>query len=164
MFPDVKQLFFDLPEIQSLDSKKIIEFKLSYASAKLPDKKIFVEDTSLHLDCLNGFPGPLIKWLLHSLKCEGIFDLCQKYNNAKAWAVTTLGFTNANENDFHYFEGKIEGEIVSPKGKDGFGWDPIFQPQGLTRTFSEMSFEEKNRISMRTLALKKLKNFLDESC
>ena len=42
IFPDVKQLFFDLPEIQSLDSKKIIEFKLSYASAKLPDKKIFV--------------------------------------------------------------------------------------------------------------------------
>ena len=63
----------------------------------------------------------------------------------------------------HYFDAEMSGTIVRPRGENGFGWDPIFQPLGSLKTLGEMSFEEKNVISMRITALKKLKDFLDNN-
>lgn len=60
----------------------------------------------------------------------------------------------------HFFEGSIKGKIVSPRGDSGFGWDPIFQPDGSKETFAEIDREMKNSISMRRNALNKLKEFL----
>ena len=61
----------------------------------------------------------------------------------------------------HFFEGKVYGSI-SPKiiGKQGFGYDPIFIPDGFNKTFSQMSLDEKNRISHRAIAVQKLSKFL----
>ena len=66
-----------------------------------------------------------------------------------------------NEKEIHFFEGIIKGEIVRPRGNSDFGWDPIFQPSGLSKSFAEMNSEEKNKISMRVIALEKLKKFMD---
>jgi non-canonical purine NTP pyrophosphatase (RdgB/HAM1 family) len=60
----------------------------------------------------------------------------------------------------HFFEGKVKGTVVSPRGANGFGWDVIFVPEGYDKTFGEMSFEEKNRISHRRLVVDKLSAFL----
>ena len=60
-----------------------------------------------------------------------------------------------------YFEGIVHGRIVAPRG-DRFGWDPIFQPDGYAHTYAEMSEDEKNKISHRTLALNKLKQHLEK--
>ena len=70
--------------------------------------------------------------------------------------------SSGNENEFHFFEGSIKGKIVFPRGKNGFGWDRIFQPSGHNKTFAEMTKEEKFKISMRTVAVNKLKNFLSK--
>ncbi|MBT3297785.1 non-canonical purine NTP pyrophosphatase [archaeon] len=153
---DIESVNFDLPEIQELDSMKIIEAKLKEA-IKIKEGKFFVEDTSIYLNCLNGFPGPQIKWLLQSLGNEGIYELVSKYQDQGAVAKTMIGYVN--KGNIQYFSGEIKGKIVSPKGT-GFGWDPIFQPESYDLTFGEMNAEEKNKISMRKQALLKMKDYL----
>jgi XTP/dITP diphosphohydrolase len=66
------------------------------------------------------------------------------------------------QGEFYFFEGVVNGKILpGPKGKDGFGYDPIFQPEGSALSFAEMPMEEKNRISHRARAIAKLCAFLE---
>ncbi|MEA1926391.1 MAG: non-canonical purine NTP pyrophosphatase [Patescibacteria group bacterium] len=155
----VNQFNIDLPEIQEIDSRKIIKSKLLEA-LKYKKAEFIVEDTSLYLDCLNGLPGPLIKWFLASIGDKGIYELTRKFKNNDAQAKTIFGYAE-NENKIHFFEGIVSGSIVLPQGKRGFGWDRIFLPDGHKKTFAQMSIDEKNGISMRRIALDKLKHFLD---
>ena len=71
----------------------------------------------------------------------------------EAEAVCVVGFKD--ENGVRYFKGAVKGTIVSPRG-EGFGWDSIFEPEGSDKTFGEMSLEEKQRYSMRAVALAEL--------
>lgn len=155
---NIQQLDLKLPEIQDVDAKKIIHYKLLSAIELYPNLELIVEDTSLYLDALNGLPGPLIKWFLEKLGNEGIHDIVSQLNDRRAEAKTIIGYSR--NNDIYFFEGSIRGEIVYPRGERGFGWDPIFQPQDYDKTFGEMTNEEKYKISMRTIAANKLKEFL----
>ena len=65
------------------------------------------------------------------------------------------------ENKPIVFRGEVQGQIVSPRGGTNFGWDPVFLPNGYTKTFAEMSPEEKNAISHRRIAVLKLKEYLE---
>lgn len=153
--PDLKQLELDLEEIQSLDTHVIISHKLDQA-AKAHNGAFIVEDTSLELRSLKGLPGPLIKYFEQTLGIEGFASLAMKYEDRSAIAKSTLGY-RAETGEVKFFEGTLEGTIVAPRGtKNVFGWNAIFQPHGYSETFAEMSIEEKNRISMRGLATKKL--------
>jgi len=159
ILPGVKQLDIDLPEIQDIDAKEIIKAKLLEA-LNYKQAAFIVEDTSLYFDCLNGLPGPLIKWFMNTLGNKGLFNIVEKLGNNKAEAKTIIGYAKSPD-EIYYFEGSIKGRIVSPKGKSGFGWDPIFQPEGNSKSFAEFSQKEKNEISMRRIALNKLKGFID---
>ncbi len=156
--PNLKQLDIDLPEIQEIDAKEVIKAKLKEAQ-KHHKGNLVVEDTSLYLDCLNGLPGPLIKWFEKSIGNEGLYDIAQKYDNYNAIAKTVVGYSDS-EGNINFFEGVIEGKIVKPQGNTNFGWDPIFVPNGQEKTFAQMSKEEKNKISMRKFAFEKLRDFL----
>ena len=155
--PTLKQLDMDLPEIQSLDVKEIVRRKFEYAR-EYRDAQFIVEDTSLHLKCLHGLPGPFIKWFLQAIGDEGLFQIAKKLGNTKATARTIIGYSAGNRNIL-FFEGTSEGHLCAPKGTNGFGWDRIFLPDGETKTFAEMDDAEKQLISMRTVALEKLKDF-----
>ncbi len=157
---EVEQLDIDLPEIQEIDAKEIIKAKIQEAFNH-QQGEFLVEDTSLYLDSLNGLPGPLIKWFLKTVGNEGLFNIADKLGNLKAQAKTIIGFTKNNE-EIYFFEGEVKGKIVSPRGDNGFGWDKIFEPDGFLKTFAEMSLEEKNEVSMRRIALNKLKEFLSK--
>ena len=155
LIPQLKQLDIDLPEIQDINPRTIIESKIEEAK-KHSIGKIVCEDISLHIDALNGFPGPLIKWYLKSLGNIGIYEnLCS--SNKKAKTVATVAYFDGNKT--HFFEGMVEGEIVIPSG-EGFGFDPIFKPKGHKKTYSQMSLEEKNIISHRSIAFRKLQKYL----
>jgi non-canonical purine NTP pyrophosphatase (RdgB/HAM1 family) len=154
----VEQLDIDLPEMQDLDAKNIIEAKLAEA-LKHKKGEFMVEDTSLYMDCLNGLPGPFIKWFLKSIGNNGLAGLAERLGNNKAEAKTIIGYAG-KDGDIHFFEGSIRGKIIAPQGETNFGWDPIFQPDGFDKSFAEMGKEEKNKISMRKVALEKLKDFL----
>jgi non-canonical purine NTP pyrophosphatase (RdgB/HAM1 family) len=151
LLPEVEQLDIDLMEIQDIDARNIIREKLTEAR-RHQKGELLVEDTSLYLDCLNGFPGPLIKWLLGSIGDVGIFELAQRMGNDGAQAKTIIGHVDEH-GTVSFFEGVLRGRIVKPHGDQGFGWDRIFQPEGTERTFAAMSATEKNSISMRRRAL-----------
>lgn len=153
----VEQLKIDLPEIQDFDAHNIIRAKLKEA-LKHHDGDFIVEDTSLYLEGLNGLPGPLIKWFIERLGRQGIANLAEKQGNTRAIAKTIIGYAHADQ--IHFFEGVLPGTIVSPRGESGFGWDPIFQPDGHPQTFAEMGQDKKNTLSMRKQAAQQLKSFL----
>lgn len=149
----------DLPEIQEIDPQIIIRHKLAEAQ-KHGLRNCFVEDTSLYIEALNGLPGPLIKWFLKTMGVAGLARLTLALSNGQAAeAKALIGYVSPT-GKIAFFEGSIRGDIQQPRGT-GFGWDPIFQPAGHTKTFGEMSAEEKNAISMRRLALEKLREHLD---
>lgn len=153
---EIENLKLDLPEIQELDSKKVILEKIEVAKLDKSLKNIFVEDTSLCFDYFNGFPGPLIKWLYTTAGPQKISEMLKPNN--KATAIVSIGFYDGK--DTHFFEGRVTGKIVSPRGDDRFAWDLIFMPDGYDKTYAEMPIEEKNKISMRRLAILKFKEYL----
>lgn len=156
--PSVEQLKLDLPEIQEIDPYKIIQNKLKEAFKKTSGKLI-VEDTSLYLEPLKTLPGPLIKWFLKALGVEGLSTLAKRLESNSARAKAIFAYAE-NPEKIHFFEGEVSGQIVAPIGEKGFGWDSIFLPNGFTKTFGELSLEEKNQISHRSIASKKLADFL----
>jgi inosine triphosphate pyrophosphatase len=153
---ELLQLELELPEIQDIDPHNIIRHKLNAARAHHQGSFI-VDDTSLCLECLNGLPGPLIKWFLETIGTKGLVNLTEALGNSRAEARCMIGYYGDNE--IQFFEGIVRGRIVQSRGQR-FGWDPIFQPDGFEKTFAEMAGEEKNAISHRRKALEQLKNFL----
>jgi inosine triphosphate pyrophosphatase len=156
---DVESYEVDLPEIQEIDAHVIIREKLKEA-LKHKEGEFIVEDTSLYFDALNGLPGPLIKWFMKTIGNDGLYNLVQKLDNDNAVAKTLIGYAK-NPDEIEFFEGAVEGTIVKPSGDSNFGWDPIFRPNGYNQTFAQMSAEEKNSISMRKMAIIKLKEYLN---
>jgi XTP/dITP diphosphohydrolase len=124
----------------------------------------FADDTGLEVESLDGKPG------VYSARFAGepsnsennmqklLVDLETK-SNRKAQFRTAVSL-NINENKF-LFEGICKGEILTSKqGEKGFGYDPIFKPEGFEQSFAEMTSEEKNKISHRGIAIQKLVEFL----
>lgn len=158
IFPEIEQFDIELDEIQDIDGAKVVEHKLRQAR-KNKNGALIVEDTSLYFDALNGLPGPLIKWFLKTVGNEGLYEIVSKLENTKAHAETIIGLITDN-GSIHFFEGSLDGMIVSPRGMKGFGWDSIFQPDGHEKTFAEMLQDEKTGISMRRIAFNKLRDFI----
>lgn len=158
LLPDVEQLDIDLPELQDVDPKAIIKAKL-LAAFEHHQGEFIVEDTSLYVESMNGLPGPLVKWFLKSVGGEGLLKMAQALGSVKAEARTIIGYAR-NQDEMEFFEGVIKGSLVAPRGDKGFGWDPIFLPEGFDQTFAEMGLEQKTEISMRRQAADKLRAFL----
>lgn len=148
----------DLIEIQSLDLHEIIEHKTKEAHKQLGGI-VLVEDTSLVFKALGKLPGPLIKWFLTELDNAGLCKLLDGYKNRSAVAEVCFGLYDRK--GLKIFEGEARGTIANtPRGERGFGWDPIFIPEGHTKTWGEMDPEEQKGTSMRRVALKKLEAYL----
>ncbi|MDM8338752.1 non-canonical purine NTP diphosphatase [Mediterranea massiliensis] len=152
----------DIPETETtLEGNALLKARYIYENYHI---NCFADDTGLEVEALNGAPGVYsaryageehnseanMKKLLHEL--EGV-------ENRKAQFRTI--FALIIEGKEHLFEGIVKGEIIKQrKGNAGFGYDPIFVPEGYTQTFAEMGSEEKNKISHRAKAVGKLCKFL----
>jgi inosine triphosphate pyrophosphatase len=158
VFPDITNLDIDLPEIQSLDGHEIIRAKL-LEGLKHHDGELVVEDTSLYITALHGLPGPLIKWFLASLGNDGLAELALKFEDHSAEVRSIVGYAKSPD-DIQFFEGSQTGQIVALRGDSGFGWNPIFQPAGSTKTYAEMTDDERAQVSMRNKAFQNLKQYL----
>ena len=150
----------DLDEIQDLDLEKIALHKLNqaYGVVKSP---IIVDDVSLEIAAWNGFPGPLVKWLLKVSDGDAsvLLKMLKGAENRNAKARLAIGFHDGKE--AHLFYGEVRGKIANEiRGENGFGWDPVFIPEGQNKTYAQMSAEEKSKISHRRKALDKLSDFL----
>lgn len=161
MHINVEIIDIDLDEIQDLDVEKIALHKLNEAYKKVK-KPVMIDDVSFEVDAWNGFPGPLIKWILKAGGPELLLKMLKNEKNRKAQVGLVIGFHDGKKP--HLFLGKAKGNIAhSVKGKDGFGWDQVFVPNGHELTYAEMKPELKNSISHRGIALSKFKVFLKAS-
>ena len=144
----------DIPEDEpSLEGNAL--FKARYIN-NLTGRDVFADDTGLEIEALNGLPG------VHSARFAGlnkdsraniekVFDLLGNTANRKARFRTVIALIF--EKKEYLFEGTVAGTIISEKrGTGGFGYDPVFIPNGKTRTFAEMDLSEKNTISHRARA------------
>ncbi|MFA6252215.1 MAG: non-canonical purine NTP pyrophosphatase [Candidatus Paceibacterota bacterium] len=154
----LERINLDLPESQGIETEDVGREKVLAAYRALV-RPVFVEDTGLFFDDLNGFPGALIKHLIDRVPLERICKLIG--NNKKVIARVCLAYCFDGK-DVKFFIGETKGIITdSPRGKNGFGWDSIFIPDGKNETFAEMGIEEKNQY-MRREAAKKFKEYLDK--
>lgn len=150
----------DISEIQSLSVEDVAKAK-ALSAFQITGCPIIVDDTGMSIDALNGLPGALVVWFLDILKPEGILKLLTNESNRKASVSTCIAY--ADKTGVFAFTGIIYGEISgSLKGENGFGYDPIFIPDGYSKTYAEMTSDEKNQISMRKIALLKFKEFISK--
>ena len=125
----------------------------------------FSEDTGLEIEALNGAPGAM------SARYAGEEKDANENMNKVLKELAGMANRNAQfrtvialviDGKEFLYEGIIKGEIISEKrGTNGFGYDPIFQPDGFTKTFAEMTADEKSAISHRARAFAKMKEFLE---
>lgn len=152
---EIEPLGLEIPEIQSLDPDQVAIQKAKDYFQKV-GKPLFVEDVALTFRGLGALPGTYISDFSKTLGNDGLIKLLSQSTDRSAVALTTLAYINAPDNVMT-FKGVVEGQIVKqPKGDGGFGWDPIFMPNGIDKTYAQMTPEEKNTYSMRRLALEKL--------
>ena len=147
----------DLPEYQGTPHEICTE-KCREAYRKMGGP-VIVEDTSLCFNALGGMPGPYIKWFLSALGPDGLPRLLLDFNDKTASAICIFGYAESQEN-IQQFEGRTDGQKVFPRGTNDFRWDPIFLPDQHSKTYGEMNHDEKNMISHRSGALRKLKEFV----
>jgi XTP/dITP diphosphohydrolase len=130
----------------------------------LTNKDCFGEDTGLEIEALNGQPGVLSARYAgdeksHSKNIEKVLHNLRGIDNRNAQFKTIISLMIDGKQ--YQFEGLCNGKIMSElKGNDGFGYDPIFVPNGSDKTFAEMTMEEKNIYSHRRKATDKLIAFL----
>lgn len=145
--PRLEAVTIDLPEIQSLSLERVLEAKAE-AAWRAVRSPIVVEETGLELSALNGFPGPLVRWMLDAIGAEGIARCALDLGNGHAVARCALLAYDGTHRLFA--EGATTGSLVLPgRGAGGFGWDPVFVPDDETRTYGEMADSEKDAISHR---------------
>jgi XTP/dITP diphosphohydrolase len=124
-------------------------------------KPVMVEDAGLFIDALRGFPGPYSSYVYKTIGIEGILKLMNGIENRRAKFKSVIAL--AYDRGIVVFKGEVTGSIAyEARGEGGFGFDPIFIPDGSTKTFAEMSVEEKNSFSHRGQAAKQLCNWLQE--
>lgn len=126
----------------------------------------FADDTGLEIEALNGEPGVFSARYAGSQKdsvanMQLVIEKLQGVANRKAQFRTVIAYIDASGNET-LFEGKVEGKIIdTPTGVQGFGYDPIFVPDGYVKTFAELPMEVKNSMSHRGRAIQKLVDFLN---
>lgn len=106
------------------------------------------------------FSHELRKWFLIKAGNKGLYKMLADFPDKSAHALCLFCYCAGPGEPVHTFEGRTEGRIVSPRGPQHFGWDPIFEPEGFDKTYAELPSEVKNVISHRRRALYKVHHFL----
>jgi XTP/dITP diphosphohydrolase len=157
-------IFEDIPEDEPLIEGNAL-FKARYVH-NATGLNVFADDTGLEIEALNGQPG------VHSARFAGeskdssaniakVLTMLKGIENRKARFRTVIALIF--ENKEYLFEGIASGIIIDEKrGDEGFGYDPVFIPDGKKLTFAQMTMTEKNKISHRATAFEKLKEFLNK--
>lgn len=156
--------FDDIAETENtLEGNALLKAKYIYEKF---GENCFADDTGLEVDALNGEPG------VYSARYAGNAHDAQE--NMKKLLLNMEGIENRTarfrtvialieDGKTTLFEGKINGQIAKhPKGNEGFGYDPVFIPDGYSKSFAELGLDEKNKISHRALAVEELTKYLKE--
>lgn len=140
----------------------LIKAKAVYEKTKIPS---LADDSGLCINALGGKPGLYSaryggENLSYKEKMQMILEELKDKKDRTAYFITSAVCT-LNEKYYIALEGRVDGKIIeSPRGFEGFGYDPIFMPNGFNITYAEMPAKEKNLISHRFIAMSKMKKIL----
>lgn len=140
------------PEIQADTLEEVAFFAVKYLETRF-SSPFFLEDAGLFIDALNGFPGVYSAYVFRSIGCEGILKLLEGIDERTAFFKSVIAYKEPGDKPL-FFQGVCRGTIAYEKrGNHGFGYDPIFIPEGSIETFGEMEVEVKNSYSHRGRSL-----------
>jgi len=154
----VEQFNYAYPEIQTGSLEAVLGYAAPFLDEALKGDYM-ADDSGIFISALQGFPGVYSAYANDTLRCEGILRLMEGVRDRTAeFQTVVLVSINA---DKHYFKSSCRGTIAEKKrGRHGFGYDPIFIPQGHKRTFAQMSLDEKNAVSHRGRAFREVIRYL----
>lgn len=148
-----------IEENAELKARTVFNYLNNY-SATINIDGVFADDSGLEVEALNGAPGVFSARYSGEIKNDNANNqklLSELKTVTKRHAQFKTVIALVTNNTTNLFEGVIKGTIAyEPRGKNGFGYDPLFIPQGYRSTFAELEAEEKNKISHRAIAVKKL--------
>ena len=158
---NVVQKNLGYPEIQTEALEDVARFGVEHVQKKFTQPFI-LEDAGLFIDALDGFPGVYSSYVFYTVGLKGILKLLGDIPETKRRAMFRSVFAYREPSQKpKLFIGECQGKLAfEEKGTNGFGYDPIFIPDGDTRTFAQMKTEEKNSFSHRGKSLDKLIDFL----
>ena len=151
---DVEHISLECPEIRDESVAVVARGKAEYAYRTL-GCPVICDDTGFFVSALNGFPGSCAAYVQKTIGNDGILKLLSDKTDRSAWFETGIAY--ADSGGVQVFVGRIDGMIVEPKGTGGFGYDPIFAVKG--KTMAEMTADEKNRVSHRSIGLHALREW-----
>ncbi len=155
---DIIQENLQPPEIQADTLEEVALFSAKWAEP-YAKKPFFLEDSGFFVDSLNGFPGVYSAYVFRTLGYMGILRLLEGVEKRCARFVAIIAYHDGEV--IRMFRGEVLGTVTrEPRGGNGFGYDPIFIPEGSSRTFAEMDTEEKGRFSHRGKALENMERWL----
>ncbi|MFQ6137346.1 MAG: XTP/dITP diphosphatase [Candidatus Hydrothermarchaeales archaeon] len=145
----------DYKEIQGDSLEEIVVESLK----EIGGTSIMIEDAGLFIDALYGFPGVYSRFVEDTIGNKGILKLMESIEDREARFESVVGYKD-EEGEMRVFKGVVKGRIAHEiKGKGGFGYDPIFIPEGYNKTFAQ-DIKVKNDISHRKRALEEVARFL----
>jgi XTP/dITP diphosphohydrolase len=144
-----------LEEIQSNSLSEIAKRKALDAYSKV-QKPVIIEDDGLFIDSLDGFPGPYSSYAYDTIGNKGIIRLLENSESRNAKFVAIIAYCNGVD-DVQLFESSIPGKISLSIEKGGWGYDPIFIPDGESKTYANVS--DKDKFSHRSASLKKFSDW-----
>ncbi|BAN90194.1 XTP/dITP diphosphatase [Aeropyrum camini] len=141
---------------ESLEEIALQAARIAYAQLRRP---LAVEDAGLFINALNGFPGPYSSYAYKTIGIPGVLRLLEGAADRRGCFRAAVAYIAPLVE--RVFTGEVCGSIArEPRGSQGFGFDPIFIPEGYTRTFAELGPGVKNRISHRARAFRRLGEWL----
>lgn len=156
-YAEVEMANIDYPEIQTDSLEEVVQFALNELEEHAP---LIIDDSGLFIDAVDGFPGVYSAYVMKTVGCEGILSLMEQQDDRSSRFECVIGYLGEEKK---MFKGISKGSITHEKrGSKGFGYDPIFRPEGFENTYAEMTSEEKNRISHRGKAMDGLLDYVRE--
>lgn len=142
---EVEQIDIETPEIQSDSAEEVVKYSVKYAAEKT-GKPVFKADVGLHINALNGFPGPFIKYINKWFKLIDIIALMKNYEDKSAYFTDALGYCEPGKDPVVFIAKTFGKFIEKPSGDNGILVDSIFIPEGYNKTIASMNMEESIRL------------------
>lgn len=155
---EVEQKDVGYEEVRAESTEEVVRTAIAnvFARVKAP---VFIEDSGLFIEGLGGFPGTYSSYVFKRIGCDGILKLMGNQDNRSAKFISSVAYQEPDSEVFVTL-GTVGGTISNEmRGQGGFGYDPVFIPDGYDLTFAELG-DEKNKISHRWKALINLKRHL----
>jgi XTP/dITP diphosphohydrolase len=145
---EVERLDDPYPELQTGTLEQVVEWGLDWLWQR-HNVPLVIDDSGLFIHSYKGFPGVYSAYVFKTLGCEGVLKLMEGVEDRNAEFRCCVGYMDEGGSKL-VVTGTARGRIIyDMRGTQGFGYDPIFVPEGESRTFAEMGAEEKNTLSHR---------------